>query len=139
MEWIAGRCGIEMMIEGCGGMSYARGKESGAKSSCKAEPYALGSCAAERLQWASLLAEQGGAVEPPLRYGTSSSALTPMRRDGQGHLKHVEIRMLVIYDGKEEGRLRISKVATLDNLSDLIKKHVIRAKIKPLRLRHDPG
>ncbi len=47
--------------------------------------------------------------------------------------------MMVIYDEKEEGRLRVSKVATLDNMSDLLTKHVIRAKIKPLRLRHDPG
>jgi hypothetical protein len=96
------------------------------------------------------LAEQGWAEEPPLRYGASdsSSALTLVGRKGYGHLKHVEIRMMVIYDGKEEGRLRISKVATLENTSDLLKKHVIRAKDKwprpkdkpqPLCLRHDPG
>ena len=70
-----------------------------------------------------------------MRYGDSSSTLTPMRRDGQGHLKHVEIRMLAIYDEKEEGRLRLRKVAILDDLSDLLKKHVIRAKIKSLRPR----
>jgi hypothetical protein len=135
LAWLARWCVLALLLAGCGVLSYARGQASCAQSSCNAEPYALGSCAAERLQLASLLAEQGGAVEPPLRYGDSSSTLTPMRRDGQGHLKHVEIRMLVIYDEKEEGRLRINKVAILDDLSDLLKKHVIRAKIKLLRPR----
>ena len=55
---------------------------------------------------------------------------------GQGFLKHVEIRMLVIYDGKEEGRLRLDKVTTL---SDLLKKHVIRSTIESLRPRHGLG
>ena len=87
-----------------------------------------------------MLAEQGWAVEPTVRYGTSnSSTLILVGRKGYGHLKHVEIRMMVIYDEKEEGRLRISKVATLENMSDLLKKHVIRAKDKLLCRRHDPG
>ncbi len=58
---------------------------------------------------------------------------------GQGRLKHVEIRRQVIYDGKEEGRLRGDKVAILDDLSDLLKKHVIRSTIESLRPRHDLG
>ncbi len=43
--------------------------------------------------------------------------------------------MLVIYDWKEEGRLRIHKVAILDDLDDLLKKHVIRSTIELLRPR----
>ena len=58
-----------------------------------------------------LISDRGWAVEPPLAYGDRSSALTLVGRKGQGRLKHVEIRMLVIYDWKEEGRLRIHKVA----------------------------
>jgi hypothetical protein len=102
-------------------------------SSCEAELYALGSCAVEALQLASMLAEQGWAVEPPLVYSDSSSALTLVGRKGQGRLKHVEIRLLAIQDWKEEGRLRLGKVATLENMSDLLTKHVIRATLELLR------
>ncbi len=139
LAWLAKWCVLALLLAGCSVLSYARGQASCAQSSCNAEPYMLGSCAAESHQLASVLAEQGGAVEPPLRYSDSSSTLTLVGRKGSGHLKYVEIRMLVIYDEKEEGRLRISKVATLDNLSDLLKKHVIRAKNSPLCRRHDPG
>jgi hypothetical protein len=129
---LAGWCVLILLLAGCGVLSYARGQASCAQNSCKAELYALGSCAEERLQLASLLAKQGWAVEPPLLYSDSSNTLTLERREGQGLLKHVEIRMLVIYDGKEEGRLRVGKVATLD---DLLKKHVIRSTIELLRPR----
>ena len=74
-----------------------------------------------------------GAVEPPLVYSDSSSALTLVGRKGQGRLKHVEIRLLAIQDWKEEGRLRTGKVATLENLSDLLTKHVTRATMESLR------
>ena len=76
-----------------------------------------------------------GAVEPPLVYSDSSSALTLVGRKGQGRLKHVEIRLLAIQDWKEEGRLRLGKVATLDNLSDLLTKHVTRSTMELLRPR----
>ncbi len=65
------------MLAGCCVLSYARTQASRAQSSCEAELYALGSCAVEALQLASMLAEQGWAVEPPLVYSDSSSALTP--------------------------------------------------------------
>ncbi len=74
-------------------------------------------------------------MEPPLVYSDSSSALTLVGRKGQGRLKHVEIRLLAIQDWKEEGRLRLGKVATLDNLSDLLTKHVTRSTIELLRPR----
>jgi hypothetical protein len=139
LAWLAKWCVLALLLAGCSVLSYARGQASCAQSSCNAEPYMLGSCAAESHQLASVLAEQGGAVEPPLRYSDSSSTLTLVGRKGSGHLKYVELRMMVIYDEKEEGRLRLSKVATLDNMSDLLKKHVIRAKSKLLCRRHDPG
>ncbi len=124
-----------LVLAGCCVLSYARTQASRAQSSCEAELYALGSCAVEALQLASLLAEQGWAVEPPLVYSDSSSALTLVGRKGQGRLKHVEIRLLAIQDWKEEGRLRLGKVATLDNLSDLLTKHVTRSTIELLRPR----
>ena len=80
-----------------------------------------------------------GLWSRPCEYSDSSSTLTLVGRKGSGHLKYVELRMMVIYDEKEEGRLRVSKVATLENMSDLLKKHVIRAKDKLLCRRHDPG
>jgi hypothetical protein len=139
LAWLAKMCVLALLLAGCSVLSYARGQASCAQSSCNAEPYMLGSCAVESHQWTSVLAEQGWAVEPPLVYSDSSSTPTLVGRKGSGHLKYVEIRMLVIHDEKEEGRLRLSKVATLDNLSDLLKKHVIRARDKPLCRRHDPG
>jgi hypothetical protein len=122
-----------LLLAGCCVLSYSRTQASRAQSSCEAELYALGSCAVEALQLASLLAEQGWAVEPPLIYSDSSSALTLVGRKGQGRLKHVEIRLLAIQDWKEEGRLRTGKVATLDNMSDLLTKHVTRATMESLR------
>ena len=48
-----------LLLAGCCVLSYARTQASRAQSSCEAELYALGSCAVEALQLASLLAEQG--------------------------------------------------------------------------------
>ena len=156
-------------------LSYARGQASCAQSSCNAEPYMLGSCAAERRQLASLLAEQGGAVEPPLRYSDNSSTLTLVGRDGQDQAVPVIELEYWYLTGKPpekteddpfaeerssqtcviavhrstgylfasvvtgKGRLWLSKVVILDDFDDLFMKYVIRVKIKPLRLRHDPG
>ena len=121
-----------LLLAGCCTLSYARTQASRAQSSCEAELYAIGSAAAEALQSASLLAEQGWSTEPPLIYSDSSSALTLVGRQGQGRLKHVEIRLLAIQDWKAEGRLRTAKVDTLENPSDLMTKHVTRATLDAL-------
>ncbi len=146
LAWLAKCCLLALLLAGCSVLSYARGQASCAQSSCNAERYVLGSCAAESHQLASMLAEQGWAVEPPLRYSDSSSALTLVGRKGKppekteddpfAEEKSSETCVIAVY--RSTGYL-FASVATLDNLSDLLKKHVIRAEDKPLCRRHDPG
>jgi hypothetical protein len=75
---------------------------------------------------AGFLGEQGLLKEPPVVASDSSSALQLAGRVGQGRLKHVEVRLLALQHWTRQGRLRLRKVATADNIADVLTKHVGR-------------
>ena len=86
-------------------------------------------------------------MEPPLRCSDNSSTPTLVGRKGKppekteddpfAEEKSSETCVIAVY--RSTGYLFASVVTGLDNLSDLLKKHVIRAKDKLLCRRHDPG
>ena len=114
------------MVAGALVLSFARTQASRALSSCEAELYGIGSAAAEAMLIAAFLQEQRLCEEPPLIHSDSSSALALTRKQGQGRLKHVEVRLLALQDWQAEGRIRLQKVATEWNLADVLTKWVAR-------------
>ena len=97
-----------------------------ALSSCESELYAMGSAAVEVLGIHAFLVEQGFSKEPAVVWGDSSSALQLAHRQGTGRLKHVEVRLLAIQSWVSTGRLRLQKVLSADNVTDVLTKHVSR-------------
>ena len=116
-----------LLLSGAVVLSWSRTQGAFALSSCEAELYSMGSAAVEALWLAGFLTEQGLLKEPPVIVGDSSSALQLASRVGQGRLKHVEVRLLALQHWHGQGRLRLRKVATADNVADILTKHVPRA------------
>jgi hypothetical protein len=90
---LAGCCVLILLLAGCCVPSYARTQASRAQSSCEAERYALGSCAVEAHQLASLLAEQGWGCGAALGlqrqqqcadFGGAKRTRPPLTRRDQG-------------------------------------------------------
>ncbi len=113
-----------------------------ALSSAEAELYAIGSGAIEVLGATTLLTEWGYYDQAPILYINSSSALAVCKKTGPGRMKHIEPKMLAIQDWIKEGRLRVNKIGTNDNQSDLFTKAMNHEKLqrhgKELGLRGGP-
>ena len=120
------------MVAGALVLSFARTQATRALSSCESELYALGSTSAEALLVSGFLREQGLCGEPPLIHSDSSSALALSRKHGQGRLRHVEVRLLALQDWQAEGRVRLAKVPSEENLADVLTKWVGRQTLAAL-------
>ena len=44
-------------------------------------------------------------------------------------MKHIELKMLTIQQWREEGRLQLRKIGTLDNMSDMLTKPMSQDKL----------
>ena len=97
-----------------------------AQSSGEAEAYAVGSGAAVGLGVRSLLRELD--LEPVLSLRSDSTAgISIQSRIGLGKLKHIHIKELFVQNLVRDGEIRIEKIRSEDNTSDLGTKHLPRA------------
>ena len=118
-----------LLYHGCLVLSWARRQACYAQSSAESELYSIGTGAVEALGLTQLLAEWHEPCTPIL-YSDSSSALAVVRRRGPGRMKHVELKMLAIQQWHIEGRLRIRKIGTDDNASDMLTKAMSQVKLR---------
>lgn len=105
-----------------------------ALSSVESELYAIGLGAFEALGMATLLSEWREPTVPTL-CSDSSSALHIVKKRGFGRMKHVELRFLALQQWCEAKRLKISKIPTEENESDMLTKAMTKDRMVKLSLK----
>lgn len=75
--------------------------------------------------WEGLLTElQMPTLRPPQIFSDSMAALGMVGRRGPKRLKHFELKTLVAQDWKKDKRCCVLKVASQDNVADILAKFV---------------
>ena len=108
-----------------------------ALSTAEAELLALNTTAAEALFVQNLLRDMGHEDVPIELLTDSSAALGIVSREGAGRVKHIHVRHLWLQQMLREGKLKISKCSTEENLADLLTKHLSVTRMR--KLAHDIG
>ena len=107
-----------------------------ALSSCEAEFMSLTEVCRELMWMCRFLDEIGIEYEPPNIYCDSSSAINwagdPVQHQRN---KHVEIKYYYCRDVVADGRVKLFKIHTTNNISDIMTKPVGRQTLEPLRGR----
>ena len=118
--------GVVMSLLGTTLYTCSRTQATVALSSGEAELYAIGLGVQEALFVKSLLMESGLAKGVNLTCHTDSTSGKSMAtRYGLGKkTKHIELRYLYMQELVNSGALRISKIGTKANQSDLLTKHL---------------
>jgi bacterioferritin-associated ferredoxin len=125
-------------------MSYSRTQGSIALSSGEAELYAIGSGTCEGLHVKMLLEELGDIVKLEV-YSDSTAGISAQSRLGMGKMKHVQLRNLFVQDKVRAGDMRLLKVGTDDNVSDIgtkpvdqktLEKHLVSIGMAPTAEQH---
>jgi hypothetical protein len=115
--------GGALKIYGTTVMTWSRAQAAYALSSTEAELYALAVGAVECLGLQTLMREWGYSTVPHLHTDSQAAKAVCMKR-GPGRMKHVELRLLVIQDWVEQGRLKLFKVGTHVNPADMMTKGI---------------
>ena len=101
--------------------SWATTQKNIALSSAEAELYALVKGAAQTKGLISLIRDFGIELEAVV-CSDASAALSIVQRQGLGKLRHVEVQYLWVQGEVAEKRLKVFKVGTHDNITDLMTK-----------------
>ena len=113
--------GGALMYYGCPILTWSRGQASFALSSAESELYAIGTGAVEALGFCQLLKELGVNVVPTL-FTDAQSALDICKKRGPGRMKHVELKFLAVQEWQKEGKIKLRKINTSMNPSDMLAK-----------------
>ena len=94
------------------------------QSSCEAELLATNAGACEGMLLRNLLREMGLA-HPVLQIFTdSSSNLATLTRRGPGRMRHLNCKQLWLQQQVREGTVVLNKVASAENVADILTKHL---------------
>ena len=103
--------------------SWSNRQATVALSSAEAELYAASKTAAELMGIQSLFADLGWTVTAvPELYTDSNAAKAIASRRGLGRTRHLEVRKIWIQSSVEDKKIRIKKVAGIDNPADPLTK-----------------
>ena len=103
-----------------------------ALSTAEAELLALNTTAAEALFLQNLLRDMGHENVPIELHTDSSAALGIISREGAGRVKHIHVRHLWLQQMLREKKLVIKKCTSLENLADVLTKHLPVARMQEL-------
>jgi len=115
--------GGALLLHGSNVSSWARTQTSYAQSSAEGELYALGTGGTEAIGLSHLL-EEFGYETTPLLLTDSKAAQAISGKRGPGRAKHIELKELAIQDWLERGMVKIGRVCSEENPSDLMTKAV---------------
>ena len=113
----------------------------------EAEPYAIGSGTCEGLHVKMILGELGEHVKLEV-FSDSTAGISAQSRLGMGKMKHVQLRNLFVQDKVRAGDMRLLKVRTDDNVSDIgtkpvdqktLEKHLVSIGMAPTSEHHVHG
>ncbi len=114
--------------------SWSNRQGSVATSSGEAEYYAVVKAGAEAWGVQSLAADLGWKL-PIEIFVDSSVAKAIASRLGVGKVRHMEVRFLWVQELVNEGKIVMKKVATKDNVADLLTKPLPLAIVQDLFLK----
>ena len=119
--------GVAVLL-GCCIHHYSRTQSTIATSSGEAELYAIGTGTAEGLGILNFLTEACLVNKLTLTCLTDSTSAKAMatRYGMSKQTKHIQLRHLYVQDLVQGGLLKVKKVGTLENLADVLTKHVTR-------------
>ena len=101
-------------------------------SSAESELYAAGKAATESLGVQTLFVDIGADKKEVILYAGSSAALSLVHREGLGKAKHIESQHLWLQEAVKAKRLVAKKVASEENVADLMTKNLAPEKINYL-------
>ena len=105
-----------------------------ALSSAEAEFYGLCSASAAAIGLRSLFADLGIEINITIRMDASAAIAMASRR-GLGKAKHMHVQYLWIQELIQSGEIKLEKVGTDENRSDLMTKHLQAPRMKLLMRR----
>ena len=105
--------------------TWASSQRTVALSSGEAELYAVTNATSQMLGLISML-EGFGIFAKGEVYTDSTAALGMVSREGLGRTRHIRIRYLWMQGVVQEGAVKVKKVDTLDNVADLLTKHMCK-------------
>jgi hypothetical protein len=111
-------------------LSYSRTQGVVATSSGEAELYSMASVIAEALMLQSMLSELLGMVLSITVECDSTAALAIASRASLGALKHVQIKLLAVQEWVRERHIKLRKIGTDSNCSDVLTKFVNQVLLK---------
>ena len=117
-----------ILVQGFPLLHFSRTQTTVSQSSCEAELVAINMMAGEGLAAQQVLRHVG--VETSVLVLTDSKAcLGVAHRRGLGRLKHLQIKQLWVQDALREGRIALEKIATADNMADMMTKPLERGRL----------